>query len=307
MHITANRLNFEVQKPTQIGNLSIFPLTSKLQSKKGEKYLFLDDALNQKLADVSEVSEKPELDFFRKLKVVNKSSQGLLILGGEQIIGHQLRQNRIVSYSVLIPANSSAIVKVNCGEKKRWSPHVNNEISISKFLYFSRANLDRQFKIWSDISRKLKDYQIKTFTQSIQEIYKKTEANNDRAINFQPGIYDIGLAIGSNNKIRSVDFFESPYILKKYFKKIIRSASLNNGFVKSKYKSHLKEQDVHNFLEESSKRIYKSEEETLGSRIEFYGQSINGSALLNENNIVHCSIFMEDKVVKDPERLYDAA
>ena len=51
MNITSNILNFKVQKPIQIGRLSIFPLSSQLQNKE-EQYLFLDDALNQKLADV---------------------------------------------------------------------------------------------------------------------------------------------------------------------------------------------------------------------------------------------------------------
>ena len=309
MNITSNILNFKVQKPIQIGRLSIFPLSSQLQNKE-EQYLFLDDALNQKLADISEVDPKAAgLNFHRKIKVVNKSSLPLLILGGEQIIGYRLRQNRIVAYSVLISGNSSAIIDVNCSERNRWSRHVNDDISTSKILYFERANLGRQFKIWEDNSNKLKDFQVKSFTQSIQEFYKKLEVNNNGRIEFEPGNHDIGLAIGTNNKIRSIDFFGSSKILKKYFKKIIKSAS-PNIFVKPKYKSFLKQVDVYKFIDlakQSTKYFKKSDKTVLGSRLRFYTEEINGNVLINGDNIIHGSFFAEDGLMNNPEKMYYAA
>ena len=118
-------LNLKVSKLEQKNNIVVFFLSSVQKSNKN--YLTFSEALNQDLVDVSEVNER---GFVSRLSIANKSSQGLLILGGEQIIGSKIRQNRIVRHDVLIPANSTVLIRVNCGEQYRWSSFVNNDVSV---------------------------------------------------------------------------------------------------------------------------------------------------------------------------------
>ena len=90
-------LNLRVSQLQQKNNIVVFFLSSI--EKSNNNYLTFYEAVKQELVDVSEVSEKGAIN---RLKIINKSSQSLLILGGEQVIGNKIRQNRIVSYSVLI-------------------------------------------------------------------------------------------------------------------------------------------------------------------------------------------------------------
>ena len=202
-------LNLKVSKLEQKNNIVVFFLSSVQKSNKN--YLTFSEALNQDLVDVSEVNER---GFVSRLSIANKSSQGLLILGGEQIIGSKIRQNRIVRHDVLIPANSIVLIRVNCGEQYRWSSFVNNDVSVSDSMYFSRGNLGRQYKVWSEISDKLKELGVKSLTSSVHEIYKKRQNTSDEIANFfKAGDTDVGVVIGVNNEVKSLDVFSNNSML----------------------------------------------------------------------------------------------
>ena len=300
-------LDLKVCDPIQKNNIVVFFLSS--DEKKNDNYLSFSQALDQKLVDISEVNEK---GFFTKLKVTNKSNQILLLLGGETIVGHKIRQHRIVASTTLIPANATILIHVNCGEKNRWSSMVNDNIDASESLYFSRGNLGKQFKIWDEIKNISNLLGVKTFTSSVEEIYKKRK-NNIQEIEsfFEPSEHDIGVAIGVNNHIKSLDVFSSNLMLNIYLKKIIKSVAINN-FKKINHKSYLKNKDVHEFLRliyHSNKREFKVDEGTLGKRIHFYGELISGTVLYNKNQVVHwhCSAFTKDIVANGSQRKYNVA
>ena len=167
-------LNFQITKTQQKNNIVVFFLKSKNISSNN--YLTFSEAVNKKLVDVTEVGEK---GFRDRLNIINQSKQQLLILSGEQIIGNKIRQNRIIKHSILIPENTSIKIPVDCGERKRWSAYLNNDLSILDTMYFSRDTLylQNQFKIWTDISDKLEDNGVKSITQSAAEIIKKNKQN----------------------------------------------------------------------------------------------------------------------------------
>ena len=184
-------LNLKVGDPQQKNNIVVFFLSS--DEKKNDNYLSFPQALDQKLVDVSEVNEK---GFLNKLKVTNRSNQILLILGGEQIIGHKIRQHRIVASTTLIPANATVLMNVNCGEQYRWSSMVNDNIDASESLYFSRGSLGKQFKIWDEIKNISNQLGVKTFTFSAEEVYKKRKSNIQEIENFfEPNAQDVGVAM----------------------------------------------------------------------------------------------------------------
>ena len=299
-------LNLKVGDPQQKNNIVVFFLSS--DEKKNDNYLSFPQALDKKLVDVSEVNER---GFFGKLKVSNRSSQILLILGGEQIIGHKIRQHRIVASTTLIPANTTVLMNVNCGEQYRWSSMVNNNMDASETLYFSRGNLGKQYKIWDEIKNISNQLRIKTFTTSVEEIYKKRKNSIQEVENFfESTVHDVGVAIGVNNHIKSLDVFSSNLMLNIYLKKIIKSVAINN-FKKINHKSYLKTKDVHKFLRQihqSDKRECNVNEGTLGKIIRFNGESINGTILYNnENEVVHCSAFIKDIVADESQKEYNVA
>ena len=299
-------LNLKVSKLEQKNNIVVFFLSSVQKSNKN--YLTFSEALNQDLVDVSEVNER---GFVSRLSIANKSSQGLLILGGEQIIGSKIRQNRIVRHDVLIPANSTVLIRVNCGEQYRWSSFVNNDVSVSDSMYFSRGNLGKQYKVWSEISDKLKELGVKSLTSSVHEIYKKRQNTSDEIANFfnKAGEADVGVAVGVNNEIKSLDVFSNNSMLKKYLKKLIRGVAVNS-FRNVNQKSYLTEKDAYRFLrmiKEANQQEFKVEKGTLGKRIQFNGELVSGDALSHSKEILHASAFLKEYVAAGPEKVYNAA
>ena len=129
-------LNFNVSEPIERSNITTFFLSSI--EKNNNKYLSLSEAIDKNQVQISEVNKK---GLFTKLRVSNKSSNDIIILNGELIIGSQIRQDRIVDSTILIPGHATVLINTFCGEQYRWSPRLSNKISTSETLYFSSGML----------------------------------------------------------------------------------------------------------------------------------------------------------------------
>ena len=298
-------LNFDISDPKQKNNIVLFYLSSKEKIKNN--FITFPEAFFKNLVKVEEVNDKGNIGY---LKVTNLSEQKLLILDSEQIIGNGIRQNRVVNSTTLIPEFSNVIVKVSCCEKNRWSPAVANELNLSNSLYFSKGRINNftdiytqrntdQFKIWDDISDKLKEFGSRSFTGSVEDIYNKRRHNVEEIVSsFNPGPDDIGVAIATGNCLVSLDIFLSNEIFKIYLPKLIRSVALDS-FKKTGYKSFVKTIDVHKLLrliELSEKKIDKPNTGTLGQHIRFNSEVVVGSCLNYKEKMVHFSGFLKEKV-----------
>ena len=246
-------LNFNVSEPVEKNNITAFFLSSI--EKNNNKYLSFSEAIAKNQVQISEVNKK---GLVTKLSVSNKSSDNIIILNGELIIGTQIRQDRIVDSTVLIPGYATVLINTFCGEQYRWSPRLSNKISTSESLYFSsgRANnaadintkLSKQCRIWSEISEKISDFNVKSFTNSVDQIYKKKKVNVEEIVNFfKIPSEAVGVALGINNQLVNIDIFSNNCMLQIYLPKIIRSIALDS-FKKISKKSYLKKKDVHRFL-----------------------------------------------------------
>ena len=181
----------------------------------------------------------------------------------------------------------------------------------SESMYFSRGNLGKQYEVWSEISDKLKELGVKSLTSSVHEIYKKRQNTSDEIANFfnKAGEADVGVAVGVNNEIKSLDVFSNNSMLKKYLKKLIRGVAVNS-FRNINQKSFLTEKDAYRFLrmiKEANQQEFKVEKGTLGKRIQFNGELVSGDALSHSKEILHASAFLKEYVAVGPEKVYNAA
>jgi hypothetical protein len=295
--------NFNVSEPIKKNNLSIFFLNSKTQSS--ETFLTLDEALANNLVEVTEVNNKGTV---RYLKVSNKSKKKLLILGSEQIVGNALKQNRVVNNSTLIPGHSSILLSVSCCEKNRWSPAVSNKISISEFLFFPKGRINNyteifknnktdQFKIWDDISDKLDEFNSKSFTGSLEDVYKKKKYYFDETIGgIKINSNIVGVAIAIGNRVVSIEIFNSNQLLKNYFPKILRSIAFDS-YRKNTYNNFLSSKHVYKLfrlIEFSEKKLHIPQLDCLGEEIRFNSDRVVGSCLNFNDKILHFSGFLKD-------------
>jgi hypothetical protein len=295
-------LNFNVSEPVEKNNITAFFLSSI--EKNNNKYLSFSEAIAKNQVQISEVNKK---GLVTKLSVSNKSSDNIIILNGELIIGTQIRQDRIVDSTVLIPGYATVLINTFCGEQYRWSPRLSNKISTSESLYFSsgRANnaadintkLSKQCRIWSEISEKISDFNVKSFTNSVDQIYKKKKVNVEEIVNFfKIPSEAVGVALGINNQLVNIDIFSNNCMLQIYLPKIIRSIALDS-FKKISKKSYLKKKEVHRFLRQihqANKQKRKVVEGTLGEELQFNSESVAGSILYHKEQTAHFSAFVKE-------------
>ena len=306
-------LNFNVSEPVEKNNITAFFLSSI--EKNNNKYLSFSEAIAKNQVQISEVNKK---GLVTKLSVSNKSSDNIIILNGELIIGTQIRQDRIVDSTVLIPGYATVLINTFCGEQYRWSPKLSNKISTSESLYFSsgRANnaadintkLSKQCRIWSEISEKISDFNVKSFTNSVDQIYKKKKVNVEEIVNFfKIPSEAVGVALGINNQLVNIDIFSNNCMLQIYLPKIIRSIALDS-FKKTSKKSYLKKKDVHRFLRQihqANKQKRKVVEGTLGEELQFNSESVAGSILYHKEQTVHFSAFVKENKTTLPQYEYE--
>jgi len=306
-------LNFNVSEPVEKNNITAFFLSSI--EKNNNKYLSFSEAIAKNQVQISEVNKEGLLT---KLSVSNKSSDNIIILNGELIIGTQIRQDRIVDGTVLIPGYTTAIINTFCGEAFRWSSNLSSEISTSESLYFSsgRANsaadtnnkYEKQFRIWSEIDEKINDFNVKSFTNSVDQIYKKKRDNLEEIVNFfKIPAEAVGVALGINNQLVSIDIFSNTYMLKTYFPKIIRSTALDS-FKKINKKSFLNKKNVYTFLRQvhqAKKQKHKVIEGALGEELQFNNETLAGYILLYKEQIAHFSAFVKQSKRTLPQYEYE--
>ena len=306
-------LNFNVSEPVEKNNITTFFLSSI--EKNNNKYLSFSEAIAKNQVQISEVNKK---GLVTKLSVSNKSSDNIIILNGELIIGTQIRQDRIVDSTVLIPGYATVLINTFCGEQYRWSPRLSNKISTSESLYFSsgRANnaadinnkLNKQCRIWSEISEKISDFNVKSFTNSVDQIYKKKKVNVEEIVNFfKIPSEAVGVALGINNQLVNIDIFSNNCMLQIYLPKIIRSIALDS-FKKISKKSYLKKKDVHRFLRQihqANKQKRKVVEGSLGEELQFNSESVAGSILYHKEQTVHFSAFVKENKTTLPQYEYE--
>lgn len=306
-------LNFNVSEPVEKNNITTFFLSSI--EKNNNKYLSFSEAIAKNQVQISEVNKEGLLT---KLSVSNKSSDNIIILNGELIIGTQIRQDRIVDSTVLIPGYATVLINTFCGEQYRWSPRLSNKISTSESLYFSsgRANnaadintkLSKQCRIWSEISEKISDFNVKSFTNSVDQIYKKKKVNVEEIVNFfKIPSEAVGVALGINHQLVNIDIFSNNCMLQIYLPKIIRSIALDS-FKKISKKSYLKKKDVHRFLRQihqANKQKRKVVEGALGEELQFNSESVAGSILYHKEQTVHFSAFVKENKTTLPQYEYE--
>jgi len=90
----------DIGSPTIVGAFTAFPLLAREQRSPG--YITLDEALDEHVAAVTEVSEAGSVG---QLRVTNGGKRPVLILDGEELVG--AKQNRIVNLTILVASEST--------------------------------------------------------------------------------------------------------------------------------------------------------------------------------------------------------
>lgn len=300
MEIIADTLaRLRVEAGTVHKNLALFPLIA--DPRHEPDYLTLDEALARKVARVTEVSESgsvPELFFD------NGSSESILLVDGEELVG--AKQNRILNLSLLIGRNRKVKIPVSCVEQGRWSYRSREFGSAGRGL-FAKARAAKaadvsvsmlrtgerrsdQSRVWEHIAAKMSALACESDTAAMADVYEQRKSKLDGyAGAFKPVSGQVGAVFAIDGRIAGLELFDSDRTFAKFLQKLVGSYALDAIESARPVRAKATLANARDFVDRVKAAATASYPSTdLGEDIRF-NQAVAGGALVHEGRVVHLS------------------
>lgn len=220
---------FMVHSPATYEHLAIYPVFRKTSLEIGD-YITLDDAQKNKVVIISELSSAS----VPTVLIKNTGVKAIFIMAGEIIIGG--KQDRMVSFDILIPGGKEVKVEVKCVEHGRWHGK-SVEFSSGGALGSKGVRSALQFKdqqeVWGEVSKKCAEIDVASQSGtygailSSEEVEKRSKPFLD-AMN--QGMKDdgiVGMIMALNGEVICVDIFANPKFFNEVKDKLLKAYVLD--------------------------------------------------------------------------------
>ncbi|HKA22873.1 MAG TPA: DUF6569 family protein [Blastocatellia bacterium] len=305
MQIIADTLSqITVGEPVSIRNLTVFPLLSAADDIVD--YLTLDEALEKRLACVTEISKSGSVS---ELSFVNRGDWSVLLLDGEELIG--AKQNRILNLTILVPAHRELKIPVSCVEQGRWryrsgvfssSPRAqsamaraNKVASVTFSLRKSGRPVSDQSEVWRDIDRLATELKVSSPTNAMSDIYDSySDDLHEKARAFSAGPGQVGAVFAINGEVIGLDLFDSSSTFGKLLGKLVNSYALQaiaSGLAGVRFEVHDKTdaQGLLRSLLDADTEAFPSIGE--GQNVRIKDDNLAAAALVARDRLVHLCAF----------------
>ena len=283
-------------------NLALFPLLGESDSTPA--YLLLDEALERKLARVTEVSAEgrvPELSF------ENPSAQKILLVDGDELVG--AKQNRILNLTILVGAGQKLIIPVSCVEQGRWR-YRNAEFASAGRTLFAKARARKmsqvnhsmatahartanQSDVWADVAQKVALSGASSETLAMADAYESRASRLEAYVRgFRPELRQLGAVVAIDGRPVGLELFDSSAAFARYLGKLVGSYALDALETENGKTLAPTEASVQHFLDS----ICTAEGQRFaalgeGEDIRLTGKGIAGGALAVNGRLVHLAGF----------------
>jgi len=221
--------DFVVKSPVSHKHLAIYPVFRKTSIDVGE-YITLDEAHRAKVVKISELSSAS----VPAVVIKNTGSKPIYIMAGEIIIGG--KQDRMVSFDILIPGGKEVMVEVRCVEHGRWHGQ-SVEFMSGGAVGCKGVRTALQFKdqqdVWGEVSKKCAEIDISSQSGtygailSSEEVEKKSKPFLD-ALNQGLAEDDmVGMIMALNGEVVCVDVFANPKFFAEVKDKLLKAYVLD--------------------------------------------------------------------------------
>ncbi|MGB3340936.1 MAG: DUF6569 family protein [bacterium] len=220
---------FMVHSPTTYEHLSIYPVFRKTSLEIGD-YITLDQAQKNKVVIISELSSAS----VPTVLIKNTGSKPIYIMAGEIIIGG--KQDRMVSFDILIPGGKEVQVEVRCVEHGRWhgkSVEFSSGGAVGSKGVRNALQFKEQTDVWAEVSKKCAEIDVASQSGtygailSSDEVEKKSKPFLD-AMN--QGMRDeamVGMIMALNGEVVCVDIFANPKFFAEIKEKLLKAYVLD--------------------------------------------------------------------------------
>jgi len=301
-------LTVKIGAPETFENMTVFPLTGGPAT--AVDYLTLDEALAQKVAAVTEVSESGSVP---ELRFVNSGDKRVFLLDGEELVG--AKQNRVLNLSIMVPVGKTLVVPVSCVERGRWH-HVSRGFSSSPRTHYAEGRARKmaqvsdsmktsgrrtsdQGEIWNHINEKFSRFGASSPTAAMSDIYEQHSVLLEDYVRSFASVEDqVGALFAIEGEVVGLELFDSPETLRKLFPKLLRSYGLD-ALDRARSGSAAKHAErVPSAAKAAAflRKVGKAKEEEFpalgeGQDLRLSGSKLTGAALAVDGRVVHLSAF----------------
>lgn len=221
--------DFVVQSPTTHEHLAIYPVFRKTSLDIGD-YITLDKAQKNKVVIISELSSAS----VPAVLIKNTGVIPIYIMAGEIIIGG--KQDRMVSFDILIPGGKEIKVEVRCVEHGRWHGKSIKFMSggaVGSKGVRSALQFKEQHDVWNEVSKKCAQIDVASQSGtygailSSEEVEKRSKPFLDA---MKQGLKDdgmVGMIMALNGEIVCVDIFANPKFFAEVKDKLLKAYVLD--------------------------------------------------------------------------------
>jgi hypothetical protein len=287
---------------------------------EGSVYLTLKEALDMNLLKITEVNDSGSVP---ELKAVNKSELPVLILDGEELIG--AKQNRVLNTTVLLKGGSETVIPVSCTEEGRWSYNSREFYDEGSVISHSMRDSKRrsvsdsvrrmnsyssdQSSIWNEIRGSIHRENLSSPTNAHRDIYdSKLQDITEYLDAFTSQEGQVGILVCINGKIKGIDTVSSPVAYRSLHDKLLKSYAIEAVLGENSEKNSTPKNSN---LEKKSKQFIKQISESNESKYKsighgwdhrFESDSVLGSALICQSEVIHASFFKNEvsRTDRDP-------
>jgi len=292
----------EVIGHQQCGSVEVFHL--RWPAGDPLTYSTLDEALEAHWIEVVESTEAGQVS---RIKIINRSTQMVFLMAGEQLVG--CKQNRVMNSSIMVPPRAEMALPVTCVERGRWG-YSSSAFSSARTSshYALRAMMTRQAsqsyrsagvpmsdqkKVWGEVSRKLGAMGSPSSSDAMQDVYRNYDLKLRELEEKLPAPSDCNGAVFSiAGSIVGTDFFDNADTLRKLWPKLIRSCSIDALERPARNERSTSVHEISSWLEASASATQESfPSPGMGLDVRIEGKDVLGASLVIDDHPVHMELF----------------
>ena len=292
----------EIAGHQQCGSLEIFHL--RWPAGDGLTYSTLDEALEAHWIEVVESTEAGQVS---RIKIINRSTQMVFLMAGEQLVG--CKQNRVMNSSIMVPPRAEMPLPVTCVERGRWgysssafsSPRTSSHYALRAMMTRQASQSYRsagvpisdQKKVWDEVSRKLGVMGTPSSSDAMQDLYRNYDLKLRELEEKLPAPSDCnGAVFVIAGSIVGTDFFDNADTLRKLWPKLIRSCSIDALERPTRNERSIAVQEISSWLEDSASATQEPfPSPGMGLDVRIEGKHVLGASLVIDDHPVHMELF----------------
>jgi hypothetical protein len=300
--------------------LTFVPICEEEAREPG--YLLLEDALQEKVARVKEVSEEGSIPV---LEVENLHLQPILALQGEELVGS--KQDRTLNVTILLPPGRTRI-PVTCVEQGRWGykgresssgmiEHLELRRLKAELVTSSRKkNTDGMFAkymanqalVWNEVAAQSFDQAVHSETGSLGDVYGSGRVKKELD-EIEEGIclpeHSRGVVVGVGEEVVAVELLETARLFRRVWPRLLRSYALSTistqGSAGESVEKSPSPEKVQALLS-MPQTIEPAVEESigLGHDVRWEAPDALAAALIHEGRLLHGTVYSRQGSGKNP-------